>query len=200
MIKLIMFDIGGVIEDYTEEQYIDYICAKLKIDKKQFEGDLFRIIPSSEEGRISTREMLKRVALFSGVKSYRLLEWSQAIGKLGKIDLKVAGLVNALKRNYRVVLLSNVSHSRYMEVRATGFFKKCRPDRVYASCYLKMAKPDQKVYRYVLKKERMTGEETVFIDNLLVNVRGAERVGIKGVHFVGYAKLVEDLKKMGIKW
>ena len=52
----------------------------------------------------------------------------------------------------------------------------------------------------MLEKERVEAEDAVFVDNLLVNVRGARKVGMKGIQFVGYRKLVRDLKKMGVRW
>ncbi len=199
MIRLIIFDIGGVIEEFAEEQYISYICTKLGLDKREFSDELLRILPSAEEGRISTREMLDRVALLFGTKA-RKLEWSGAMTNLARINPRVAGLVNRLNSRYRLVLLTNVSKSRYMENVRMGFFRKVKCGRVYASCYLGMSKPMPEIYRYVLEKERVNPQDAVFVDNLLVNVKGAKRVGIQGVQFVGYQKLVKDLKQLGIRW
>ena len=81
-----------------------------------------------------------------------------------------------------------------------GFFKRVRTARVYASCYLGMSKPMPQIYRYVLGKERVKPGDAVFVDNLQVNVDGARRVGMKGIRFVGYGKLVKDLRKLGIRW
>lgn len=199
MPKLIIFDIGGVLEEFSEEKYVDHICKRLHLDKKEFGDELFRILPSAEEGRISTREMLERVVLIFGI-SYRKLEWADSMRRLARLNLPVVRLVNALHARYRLVLLTNVSKSRYMENFDMGFFRKVKTDRVYASCYLRLAKPGQEIYRYVLEKERVDAKDAVFVDNLLVNVKGARRVGMKGVQFVGYRKLVRDLKKLGIRW
>jgi hypothetical protein len=85
MLKLIMFDIGGVIEDFAEEDYIDYICGKLSLDKKEFGDELLRVLPSAEEGRISTREMLEKVAILFGL-SFRKLEWATSMRKLATVN------------------------------------------------------------------------------------------------------------------
>ena len=199
MIKLIIFDIGGVIEDFTEEQYISYICTKLGLDQKEFSDELLRILPSAEEGRISTGEMLDRVAIIFGVKARRL-EWSGAMSRIAKVNEKVAGLVNRLGKRYRLVLLTNVSTSRYLENVRMGFFKKVKCGKVYASCYLGMSKPMPQIYMYVLMKEKVRPEEAVFVDNLAANVEGAKRVGIKGVQYVTYGKLAKALKKIGVRW
>jgi putative hydrolase of the HAD superfamily len=199
MTKLIIFDIGGVIEDFAEQDYINYICAKLNLNKKEFGDELLRMLPSAEEGRISTREMLDRVALGFGVSAGRL-EWSGSISKLARIDKNVASLVNRLGGKYRVVLLTNVSKSRYIENVRMGFFKRVKVARTYASCYLGMSKPMPQIYRYVLEKEHVKPQDAVFVDNLRINVEGARRVGINGVYFTSYRRLVNDLKKLGIRW
>jgi putative hydrolase of the HAD superfamily len=199
MPKLIIFDIGGVIEDFAEQRYVDYICRRLHLDKKEFGDELFRILPSAEEGRISTKEMLERVGLLFGI-SFRKLEWSDSMRRLATMNMPVVRLVNALHARYRLVLLTNVSISRYMENVEMGFFRKVECDRVYASCYLGMSKPWQEIYRYVLEKEKVAPKDVIFIDNMLVNVKGARKVGIKGIQFVGYRQLVKDLKKQGVRW
>ncbi len=199
MLKLIMFDIGGVIEDFAEEDYIDYICGKLSLDKKEFGDELLRVLPSAEEGRISTREMLEKVAILFGL-SFRKLEWATSMRKLATVNKNVARLVNALNARYRLVLVTNVSKSRYMENVRMGFFRKVRCGRVYTSCYLGLSKPGQQIYRYVLKKEGVRPEEAVFVDNMQVNVEGARKVGIVGVRFDNYRKLARDLRKLGIRW
>ena len=199
MPKLIIFDIGGVIEHFAEERYINYICGKLHLDRKVFGNELLRILPSAEEGRISTREMLERVSLLFGV-GFRKLEWVGSMRKLATINPEVARLVNALGTRYRVVLLTNVSKSRYLENVRMGFFRKVKCGRVYASCYLGMSKPGQQIYRYVLKKEGVRPEDAVFVDNMLANVKGARKVGLVGIRFVGYKKLARDLRKLGVRW
>jgi HAD superfamily hydrolase (TIGR01509 family) len=62
-----------------------------------------------------------------------------------------------------------------------------------------MAKPDPRIYRYVLKKMDIKPSEAIFVDNLKRNTNGAEKVGIKSIQFINYRKLVKDLKKLKIR-
>jgi putative hydrolase of the HAD superfamily len=199
MTKLIIFDIGGVIEDFAEEDYINYICRKLSLDRKAFGSELLRMLPSVEDGKATNRELLDRLTSRFGV-SAKKLEWAGALKKLAKLNPKMVALFNALSLRYEVVLLTNVSRSRYMQNIDIGLFRKLKFPRVYASCYLRMSKPGTEIYKYVLKKEHVKAEDAVFIDNMAENTEGAEKVGITGVQFVGYDKLVRDLRKIGIKW
>jgi FMN phosphatase YigB (HAD superfamily) len=40
--------------------------------------------------------------------------------------------------------------------------------------------------------------ESVFIDDLIENIDGAKKVGIKGIHYTDIEKLNKSLKQLGI--
>ena len=44
-----------------------------------------------------------------------------------------------------------------------------------------MRKPDPNIYKYVLNDANLKAEETLFVDDLLVNVEGAKSVGINAI-------------------
>jgi putative hydrolase of the HAD superfamily len=197
MIKLIIFDIGGVLEDFRESMYAAYICKKLKLDVNKFRKSLERLLLLAESGKITCKQMLSEIATEFGV-SVKSLEWSESLGRLAKRNDDVILLLNRLSARYRIVLLTNISRSRYISTINAGLLDGVKRERVFASCYLKMAKPDPKIYRYVLNTMGSSAAESVFIDDRIENVKGAKSVGIKSVHFRNYKKLVSDLKKLGV--
>lgn len=199
MIKLIICDIGGVIEDFSERMYIDYICKKLGINRNAFRDEFIPMLQKAELGSKSTPDMLNRLAKKFSVKAQDL-HFSTSLARLARLDNKVVDIVNRLHRNYKLVLLTNVSISRYLANERIGLFKKVKHDRVFASCYLKMSKPYPKIYRYTLKAMKMRPEEALFIDDRIENVKGAQRVGIKAIRFRNHVQLAADLRKAGVKW
>lgn len=46
-----------------------------------------------------------------------------------------------------------------------------------------LRKPDPKIYQRLLSRLQVTAEEAIFVDDRIINVRGAEKVGIHGIHF-----------------
>ena len=56
-----------------------------------------------------------------------------------------------------------------------------------------MAKPDPAIYRLVLKKLGTRPEETLFLDDKLVNVETARALGIQAIEFTTVERLREDL-------
>lgn len=61
---------------------------------------------------------------------------------------------------------------------------------------LGIAKPDKRIFEYLLNKYNLKAEESIFIDDLPQNVKGAENVGIKGYVFDGDSKRLRDYLKI----
>ena len=197
MIKLIIFDVGGVIDTFDEKYYIRYICRKLKIDQKEFKEALIPLLDKMEVSKISLDEMLYRLSQRFNISKEKL-EWGSAFSKLNCVNTNVVKLMARLSKHYNIAILTNVSRSRH-EMKMGRYLEKVKYDRIFASCYLKMNKPHAKIYRFVLKKMKVKANEAIFIDNLERNVAGARKVGIKSIQFKGYAQLAHSLKKIGIE-
>jgi putative hydrolase of the HAD superfamily len=195
--KLIIFDVGGVIDRFDESMYIKYISKKLHIDPTAFRNALIPSLDSMEIGKCSLAEMEAKLS-----KRFRVsraeLEWNSAFEKLNGVNWDVVNLINRLSRHYRITILTNVSRSRHL-VKMHEYMHKVKYERLFASCYMGLAKPDPRIYRYTLKKMGVQPDEAIFIDNLKVNTDGAEKVGIKSIRFVNYKGLVASLKKIKIK-
>lgn len=197
MIKLIIFDVGGVIDNFDESMYADYLAKKLGIGRDEFWHTLIPLLDRMELGH-STLVQMKKALSGKFKVSQRKLEWDSAFIKLNTINWNVINLANRLSKNYRIAILTNVSRSRHM-VKMWRYLEKVKYERLFASCYLHMAKPDPRFYRFVLKEMKVSPSEAVFIDNLKKNTDGAEKVGIRSVQFTNYHSLVKDLNKLGIR-
>lgn len=196
MIKLLIFDVGGVIDTFDESLYIAYISKKLDIDPKKFRSVLIPLLDRMEVGRLELDEMEEALS-----KKFKLnkaqLEWENAFTTLNSVNRDVVSLIGRLSKNYKIAILTNVSRSRHL-MKMSRYLEKVKYDEIFASCYLKMKKPHANIYRFVLKKMEAKPNEAIFIDNLLRNVRGARKVGITSIQFTGYKNLVRDLKKFGV--
>ncbi|POZ52399.1 HAD family hydrolase [Methylovulum psychrotolerans] len=92
------------------------------------------------------------------------------------------------KQHYRTFLLSNTNttHIRTFEktladhhavANLQPFFHK-----VYYSCDVKLRKPDPDIFQLVLEENGLKPEETIFIDDTLGHVQGAQAVGLHALH------------------
>jgi HAD superfamily hydrolase (TIGR01509 family) len=195
MIKLIIFDIGDVIINFNDEEYVSYITKKLHTNAKTFMKCLEPLVTKMEYGAMNLKETEDTLAKRFNTSDSGL-EWVKSYRKMARLNKPVFVLVNHLSKRYEVALLSNVGRARYIE--SLQLLDGIKADRVFASCYIKMRKPEARIYKYALKKMGMKPEEAIFIDNMKENVVGARKVGIKSILFTGYKPLVRDLKKLKI--
>lgn len=198
MIKLIIFDVGGVIDTFDESQYIQYITKKLGLPSREFAYTLLPLLDRMEVGKMNTSLMLNLLARKFNV-DVKDLEWDSAFIKLNKVNHDVVNLINRLSKKYKIAILSNVSKSRHI-VKMEHYLHQVKYDAIFTSCYLKMRKPELKIYRFVLKKLNFKPEDALFVDNLIINVQGARKAGIKSIQFINYSDLIKKLRKFGISW
>ena len=55
-------------------------------------------------------------------------------------------------------------------------------EKTYYSHLLGMRKPDRASYEYILRENQLKGDETLFVDDAIINVEGAELAGLKGLY------------------
>ncbi len=188
-IKNIIFDLGGVIINLDMALTIK---GFEKLGIVNFESTYNQLAQTPlfdqfDKGLISGTEFFNSIK-----KQFNL---TQPILELEKIwnsmllDFPSSRLNYLLdyKKNYRTFLLSNTNstHIKAFEKilfdshsikNLSTFFEKD-----YYSCRIKMRKPDAEIFEYVLKENNLMPEETLFIDDTIIHLKGAERVGINTV-------------------
>jgi putative hydrolase of the HAD superfamily len=111
----------------------------------------------------------------------------------------VLQIMKRLKRNYRLVLLSNTDTMRY------SFIKKKYPeilifDEYVLSFEAGFMKPHPQIYKEALKKAGFPARECVFIDDREENIQTAAKLGINGIHIGPQTDLEAALKEKGLSF
>lgn len=97
----------------------------------------------------------------------------------------------------KLYLLSNAS-KRFPGVLSSQPFYP-RFDGMMVSAHEKMTKPDPRIYRLLCRRFSLVPQECLFVDDIAVNVKGAEQVGMAAMHFEGDYRKVEDrLRELGV--
>ncbi len=132
-------------------------------------------------------------------------EFVQAIKKHGAIDVPDNAVIDAwnallldfpperiellrsLKDKYRVFLFSNTNaiHLEDFHRKYTATYGGSLDDNFEKAWYshlIRLRKPSVESFQYILHDAGLTAAETMFIDDALVNIEGANAAGIKGVH------------------
>lgn len=101
-----------------------------------------------------------------------------------QLQLKQRGLLTAILSNMGDSVLENMKRE---------FDWLSRFDVLVWSYQLRMAKPDPAIYRHVLKELGTRPEETLFLDDKLVNIQAARALGIQAIEFSTVERLRADL-------
>jgi epoxide hydrolase-like predicted phosphatase len=96
-------------------------------------------------------------------------------------------LLQQLRKNYRIFLLSNTNIIHYWYYTAEFYKNNGFPmtelfDELFLSYEIGIHKPDAGIYTHVLKMAGLNPSECVFIDDSLQNVEAAALQGIAGIH------------------
>lgn len=189
-IKNIIFDLGGVILNINYQLTIQ---AFHQLGATHFVQDFTKnpehaFFINYEIGKITSQQFRNslRECLYLNV-SDEIIDnaWNALLLDFPAERLK---LLNQLKQQYRTFLYSNTNEIHINEVfniaeRQHGirafheFFEKA-----YYSHTLGFRKPDPEGYLAILEENNLNPSETVFVDDLYLNITGAQKVGLHTIH------------------
>ena len=105
-----------------------------------------------------------------------------------EIPVEKLEFIENLKKNYKIFLLSNTNeiHIKKFEndLRKKNMLKqfyKCF-DKIYYSSRMGKRKPDENCFNQVIEDNELSAENTLFIDDSIQHIVGAEKTGIKTFH------------------
>jgi putative hydrolase of the HAD superfamily len=188
-IKNIIFDLGGVIINLDNQRTTDaFVALGLKNIREYFgHGHAASFFKDYEIGRIDDRQFIDSVRETGGLTAsdQAIIDGWNAL--LLDFPPERIELLKHLKKNYRLFLFSNTNALHLAALRAiytktfgSGSLED-HFEKTYYSHLLGLRKPDRASYEYILKENGLEGSETLFVDDAIINVEGAEQAGLKGL-------------------
>jgi putative hydrolase of the HAD superfamily len=110
------------------------------------------------------------------------------------VDRGMVALIEEFKKEYKTALLSNFTLDLMDRLRALKIDHLF--DVVVNSSVIKIAKPSPQAFWYTLEQMNLNPSHVVFIDDLPLNIQGAEEVGIKGILYQNFEQAKIDLEKI----
>ncbi|MHA4809194.1 HAD family hydrolase [Flavitalea flava] len=201
-IKNIIFDLGGVIINLDNQQTEDaFVAMGVKNFREYFgHGHAASFFKQYEVGAITDGEFidsLKELAGLSVPEEKVIKGWNALLRDFPPERIQ---LLKDLKSRYRLFLFSNTNalHLDALQQIYRETFGKGELDdhfeRTYYSHILGLRKPDTASYQKILEENQLKGEETLFVDDALINIEGAEQAGLKGLF------LKPGMTIMDVKW
>lgn len=199
MVKNIIFDIGNVLVSFRWRELMRDLGILEEIQeifkKTVFEspwwGELDHGLKEESEVISLLREDNK------GYYDEFDLVWENR-GRLVEPYSYAKPWIDELKaKGYRVYLLSNYPRDLFKMHEDSGCFPFADSvDGRVVSGFVKMVKPNEDIYEYLVDKFALKADECVFIDDREDNVETARRLGMKGIVFQNYEQARGELEKM----
>lgn len=188
MIKNIIFDMGNVLVKFDKEHYLDAFGVVDKKDREILYKEVYesKEWPMIDKGILSDSEayesIIKRIPSHLHLKAYDLIfNWDK---KSVPVDGTAEYIKELKQRGYKIYLLSNASKRALTDywpsIKGHEYF-----DGKVVSAFIKMVKPEDGIYQYLLNEFNLDPKECVFIDDMLENVEASKRNGIDALLFKG---------------
>jgi len=205
-IKNIIFDLGGVIINLDVNKTISEFnnLSYMPFEAIYTQANQIELFNAFDKGLISNEEFfseIRKQIRYEGPEFELQKAWNAML--LDVPDRRLNVLVK-MKQNYNTFLLSNTcephvaafEHDLYLKHGVKNFNDYF--DEVYYSCRMGMRKPDKEIFEFVLQKNNLKPEETVFIDDSIQHVKGAGECGISAFLLPKNAEIGEFLTELGL--
>jgi glucose-1-phosphatase len=196
MIKNIIFDLGNVLISFKPSEYFD----KKKYPEAIKATILSDIFGSKEwqmldKGEITTPEAIEAIAKRSSLNNKEIAHiFNLRTDLIFPLDQNVRILPGLKKRGLKLYFLSNFPLDIFDEVKNGYYFFKYF-DGGIISADVKSSKPETRIYEILMERYSLIAEECLFIDDIEVNVRTAEQIGMKCIFTNGSLEISKEIEK-----
>ena len=193
----IVFDLGGVVLTWNPDAIISGVFqnpeTQALVRREIFEhGDWLEL----DRGVLDPVDAAARGATRTGLPHSEVAVLLDRVpGSLVPIPGTVDLLYRLKASGHPLYCLSNmhVASIEHLE-RAHAFWEVFSGTVI--SCRVHMIKPEPGIYTHLLETQSLVASETVFIDDVEVNLRAAEASGIRTIHFRDPDQCEEQLRAL----
>jgi len=197
MIKNIVFDNGGVIVKYSADTYLDYFQFPKHIQKTLDQLFISDKWIDFAKGQISSNDF----------KNYAIQKFPQLKEEIIKIldvnNLKfmippyqqTINFIHFLKeKGFNVFLLSDINEDtiKYLNKTISNF--ESLFNGIIYSCRVGMVKKEGLIFNKLLNDFKLNSEETLFLDDSIINLIEAEKYGINTYRFLDPDTDINNIK------
>ncbi len=200
MIKNIIFDIGRVLNAFQWEGYLRSVVPEEEAYKIVEKAVFLNLKWGDHDLGLKTEE--EEIQDFVEAAPEYEKEIREVYENIGKCvwlyDYTESWIEELKEKGYKVFALSNWPKHVY-EQRTNNLDFLEMLDGYILSYREHLIKPEPKIYETLLERYGLVAEESVFLDDTLVNVEGARKVGIHGILFKNQEQGREELRKLGVE-
>jgi putative hydrolase of the HAD superfamily len=195
----LIFDLGGVVVRWDPAAIIAGVFEDENLRTKVREGvfahaDWLEL----DRGTLDREDAIRRAAQRLVMPEAEIRRLLVAVPpSLTPISETIDLLYRLKARGYPLYCLSNMHFASIEHLeREHRFFEVFKG--IVISCRLKLCKPEPAIYQHALKANGLIAKDTVFIDDVDVNIAAAAGVGIRTIHFRNTAQCERELRALGV--
>ncbi|MBM3755454.1 MAG: HAD family phosphatase [Acidobacteria bacterium] len=198
-LRTIIFDLGNVIIPFDFKRGYSALAAHVDYPAEEISPRIRAtgLVERFETGLIEPRPFVDELtrAIGAPITYEQFCElWTSIFLEHTLIPIE---LMRELKKSYRMVVLSNTNAIHIGMVREQypilGEF-----DQLVLSHEVKAMKPSPLIYSAAVEAAQARPDECFFTDDIAAYVEGARAFGIDAEQFLGYDKLLTDLRARGV--
>ena len=194
----IVFDLGGVVVRWEPEALIADVFDDPQVCRVVHSG--FVGHPDWVEldrGTLAPEDAVARASERTGLPHFELAEFLRRVPSgLVAITDTVELLYRLKAQGHSLYCLSNMHFASIEYLERTHDFFDVFTGKVI-SCRLNMCKPEPKIYSHLLETYGLDAADTVFIDDVEVNLATAQQMGIQTIRFENPVQCTNELRAMG---
>lgn len=186
MIKVFLFDFGGVISEEGFRDGLYKIAKRNNMEPENFYNFAKDLIYKTGyvEGKVTEEEYYKEIKKeFNIVDSFS--DFRNTILSSFEIrDYIVEWVIKLRSHCFKTGILSDQTNWLYELNEKYSFFILF--DYIFNSYTLKKTKRDPSIFSDIINKLNLKAEEVVFIDDDIENIKRAKSFGIRVIHYINY--------------
>lgn len=172
--KLVIFDCFGVIMGEVAPVFLRKHLAKEVADPLKE-----KLFVPADLGLVTYDELMTNMAQALGLDKEKMMaEWEE----LFILQQEIVPVIRKLREKYDIALLSNAPLG-VVENILDKYELKDLFDQTVISCNVKMAKPDEKIYKYCISLFNKEYDEIYMIDDNIANLEHLPSIGITPIHY-----------------
>ncbi|MBI2670355.1 HAD family phosphatase [Candidatus Woesearchaeota archaeon] len=195
MVKVIIFDVGGVLM-FSDMVFYKKISKYLGIDSKKLIKLRDKLYYERHKGKLTSKQVAFLIKKEFGIEKDVMRAFRKYYLEL-KINKSLLKIINRLKKKYKVAIVSNMDDLSYKINKERGIFSGF--DEVIISHKVRLVKPQTRIFKLALKKLDVKAHNCVFVDDSKDNINVARKLGFKVIHFKNNKQLIKELKNLSIQ-
>lgn len=201
MIKVIFFDLGGVIFQDFFSGGAEFFAQKFHLPVKQI-SKAYQETDSALycKDEVTDKQRWENFAEKIGISSEKVPVFIQAFYESYQLFPKSVHLLTKLKQEYPTIELGILSDqpldvAKYLRKKFPDVFGLFDTDITLISAEIGMSKkdPDLKIYEEAIKRSNHQPENILFVDNSEYNLQNAKRLGMQVFLFDTTAMTIDKL-------